>query len=121
LLRFTVITSLLAIAILALLITGAHSGWFEQPSFSIEILAFFTLSNLTLYWAIGRRLKKQPEDFVGIYLGATVVRILFFGGLIFAVMLLDRPGAARNALFFLVCYFLFTIEEVGALWLKIKS
>jgi hypothetical protein len=121
LLRFTAMTGLVALAILAILIAGSDAGWFDDPSFSREILAFFSLSNVTLYWAVGRNLSDHPDDFVKVYLGATVLRILFFGGFILAVILLDRSGAAGNTLFFLVCYFLFTIMEVGALWLKIKS
>lgn len=114
-------TGLLAIAILAILIAGAEAGWYGNPSYSVEILAFFTLSNVALYWVIGRNLNDQPDEFVKVYLGATVLRILFFGGFILAVILLDRTGAAGNTMLFLVCYFLFTTMEVGALWLKIKS
>lgn len=114
-------TAVLALVVLTILMVGDDAGWFDDPSFSREILAFFVLSNVALFWAIGRNLNRDPADFVRVYLGATVLRILFFGGFILAVILLDEAGAAGNTLFFLACYFLFTIMEVGALWLKIKS
>ena len=114
-------TAVLALIILLFVRAGVDWGWIGYPTFSIEIIAFFTLSNVALYWAVGRKLNDHPEDFVTVYLGATVLRVLFFGGFIFAVVLLDRSGAPKNTLFFLLCYFLFTIMEVGGLWIKIKS
>ncbi len=120
-LRLASITVVLGLAILWAVLAGAESGWFGIPSFSNEIVAFFALCNVSLYWVIDRSLDEAPGGFVRVYLGATVLRILFFGGFIFAVIYLDPSGASKNALFFLVCYFIFTTVEIGALWLKIKG
>lgn len=70
---------------------------------------------------IARRLGVRPTDFVTIYLGTTVLRILLFGAFIFVVIRLDKAGAWRNATLFLVCYFLFTAVEVLTLFYQINS
>lgn len=64
---------------------------------------------------------QRPEDFVKIYLGITVLRILFFGLFILAIIFIDQPGAHGNVLLFLISYFLFTTLEVSALFLKISA
>ena len=66
-------------------------------------------------------MKRQVDDFIKIYLGATVLRILFFGAFILLVILLDTSGADENALFFLACYLLFTALEVVVLFREINS
>jgi cytochrome bd-type quinol oxidase subunit 2 len=114
-------TATLALLITGMVTTGAWLGWFAAPTFACEIVLFFSLSNVGLYWLCTRGRGREATDFVKIYLGATVLRILFFGGFIFTVILMDRPEAPKNELFFLVSYFLFTIQEVGALFLKIDS
>lgn len=115
-LRFSLALSSLAIAILAVLSAGASFGWFVIPSFSRAIVLFLWLTHLIMYWMVVRQLKLRPADFVRVYLGLTVLRILFFGLFIFLVMRIDRLGAYPNALFFLVGYFLFTSLEVAALY-----
>jgi hypothetical protein len=121
LLRFFLMTALLVLLILAFLVAGSRMGWFGLPSFSNEIIAFFWLSNVALYWYVTRRTDKVSGDWLRIYLVATVLRIFFFGGFIFGIMFLDRLEAGKNTLFFLVCYFLFTALEIGALFNRINA
>ena len=100
---------------------GARLDLLILPSFFNEIIIFFALSNLVIYWFTTRKIGLHPGDFVRIYLGATVLRILFFGGFIFTVMMMDRTEALENTLFFLICYFLFTTLEILALLREINS
>lgn len=101
--------------------TGVSSAWFMQPSFSNEIIGLLSVSHLGLYWIITRQLGQRPEDFVKIYLGSTVLRILFFGVFIFVLIRMDPVSASRNAVLFLVSYFLFTGLEVGALYVAVNG
>lgn len=82
---------------------------------------FFFLAHVGLYSFVVRRLGERPENFVKIYLGVTILRILFFGLFIFAIIWIDSTGATRNAVVFLMSYFLFTVLEVVALLLRINS
>lgn len=114
-------TTTLALLIVAFVKGCSAVGWFDVPSFSTEIVVFLALSNVFLYWFTMRKMGEKSEDFVKIYLSTTVLRILFFGAFIFAVIFLDRPGAPKNALFFLICYFLFTAMEVWAIFHELRS
>lgn len=97
-------------------VTGAAQGWFLLPSFTGEIITFLAVAHVGLYYFVDRQLSLRPEDFVKVYLGTTVLRILFFGLFIFLLLRLDHASATRNALMFLVSYFLFTALEVTLLY-----
>lgn len=118
--RFVLLTVLLAGLIAIIVITGSSKGLFVRPSFFGEIVIFFVFSNVALYSFTKRAVGGAPTDFIKIYLGATVLRILFFGAFIFLLIRLDRGGAFQNALFFLVNYFLFTALEVAILFREIN-
>ncbi len=120
-LRFIFIAVLLALMILGFVMTTSKLGLIAPPSFAIEIVSFLLLSTTVLYMVIVRRLGVRPADFVIIYLGTTVLRILLFGAFIFVVIRLDKAGAWRNAALFLVCYFLFTAAEVLSLFFQVNS
>ena len=111
---------LLVIGLSALLYAGiaggAGQGWFARPSYSDEIILFLGLAHLGLFAFVLRQLDSRPDDFVKVYLGSTVLRILFFGLFIFLVLRIDPASGPANALFFLLCYFLFTGLEVAALY-----
>ncbi|CAN5195085.1 hypothetical protein BH09BAC3_BH09BAC3_02370 [soil metagenome] len=120
-LRFVLFTISLAGLITLTVLTGSDGRYFSRPTFFKEIIIFFIFSNLALYSVTKRTLIGSPADFIKIYLGATVLRILFFGAFIFVLIRLDRSGAFQNALFFLVNYFLFTVLEVLILFKEINS
>jgi hypothetical protein len=115
-LRFSVALAGLAAAILVVLMAGENFEWFVPPSFSRAIVLFLWLTHIIMYAMVVRQLKLRPADFVKVYLGMTVLRILFFGAFVFMIIRTDRAGAYPNALIFLVSYFLFTSVEVGALY-----
>jgi len=114
--RFVLLVSGLAALLYAGLASGVAQGWFARPSYSDEIILFLGLAHLGLFVFVLRQLDNRPEDFVKIYLGSTVLRILFFGVFIFLVIRMDPVSGPSNALFFLLCYFLFTGLEVAALY-----
>lgn len=114
--RFIIQVLTLAAALVGLASLGSSQGWFDYPSYTLEIVIFLAAAHLGGYCVVIRQLNQRPEDFVKIYLGLTVLRILFFGIFIFAVIKLDAQQDAGNALFFLVSYFLFTALEVIALF-----
>ncbi|MBL7852529.1 MAG: hypothetical protein JNN04_16610 [Cyclobacteriaceae bacterium] len=114
--RFVLMVLGLASVLFAGVAMGVRQGWFARPSYSDEIILFLGLAHLGLFGFILRRLDSGPEDFVKIYLGSTVLRILFFGLFIFLVIRLDPVSGPANALFFLLSYFLFTGLEVAALY-----
>jgi len=121
LLRFAILTVMLSAFIAISVIWGSTAGSFIIPSYCYEIIFFLGLSTLGLFGFTVRRINIAAADFVRIYLGATVLRILFFGGFIFTVIFLDPPGAQGNAILFLVSYFLFTILEVIVLLNEINT
>lgn len=120
-LRFVILVFLLSAVIFLTVQTGISNAWFEQPSFTDEIIALLAISHVGLYAIITRQLGQRPEDFVKIYLGSTVLRILFFGLFIFVIIRIDPVSASRNAVLFLLTYFMFTGLEVVALYVAVNS
>lgn len=120
-LRFISLTVLMALIIAGFVMVGSRSGWVARPSFTNEIIFFTLLSTVGLYTLTVRWFTVRPENFVKIYLGTTVLRILFFGVFIFILIRLDKLGSWRNSTLFLVCYFLFTALEVLVLFFQINS
>jgi len=113
--------ALLALFVIGVVYTGHHLNWFEAPAATREVVMFMFLAHVGLYVLINKLLGQRPEDFVKIYLGITVLRILFFGMFIFAVIFLNPAGAHSNVVVFLISYFLFTALEVTALFSKING
>jgi drug/metabolite transporter (DMT)-like permease len=119
-LRFVILVFLLSASILLTVQTGVSNVWFDQPSFTNEIIALLAISHVGLYSIITRQIGQRPENFVKIYLGSTVLRILFFGLFIFVLIRIDPVSASRNAVLFLITYFLFTSLEVVALYIAVN-
>jgi hypothetical protein len=120
-LRFSLALAVLASAILGVLVAGEKFEWFAVPSFSRTIVLFLWLTHIIMYAMVVRQLELRPTDFVKVYLGMTVLRILFFGAFVFLIIRIDRAGAYPNAIVFLVCYFLFTSIEVVALYRVVSN
>jgi hypothetical protein len=114
--RFSLLISGLALLVYAGISFAAERAWFECPSFAMEVLIFLVISHVATYGMSIRHMKGEPSNFVRIYLGLTVLRILFFGVFVFTILRMDHDGGTANALFFLCCYFLFTSVEVTALY-----
>lgn len=120
-LRFFLLAFLLSASIFLAVKAGVSNFWFDLPSFTNEIIALLAISHVGMYSIITRQLGQRPEDFVKIYLGSTVLRILFFGLFIFVIIRIDPVSASRNAVLFLITYFLFTGLEVVALYAAVNS
>lgn len=114
--RFVLLTILLAGMLYGGVTVGASQSWFEVPSFALESTLFLMIAHAGMFGFVTRYLNQRPGDFVKIYLGSAVLRILFFGVFIFLVIRLDPVSSTGNALFFLISYFLFTGLEVIALY-----
>jgi fumarate reductase subunit D len=116
---------LAALLILTLLLAGGvmsarHLGWVtEVPSYFFEILVFVSLTTLVLY----RYLHRVPsgKQFVQFYLLTTVLKLLGYGAFGFVIIILDRPGAAANTLFFIITYVAFTALETFFLYQKSRN
>lgn len=119
--RFVILTLITAGIIVFGVVFGVSQRYFSSPSFFKEIIIFLAFSNILLYSFSKQKANEAPTDFIKIYLGSTVLKILFFGAFIFTVMRMDMPGASGNTALFLISYFVFTILEITILFLEINS
>lgn len=119
--RFGCMTMLVAGLLVAAVWLGVTRNWFERPGYFEAIIFFVGLATLITYGFTSRRVIEAPEDFIRIYMTATVVRILLFGAGVGLMVYLDTDGATANAIFFLVTYLLFTMLEVVILWQEVNS
>jgi hypothetical protein len=116
---------LAALLFLTFLLAGSvlgarHLGWLaELPSYFFEILVFVSLTTLVLY----SYLYKVPpgKQFVQYYLLTMILKLLGYGAFGFVIIILDRPGAASNSLFFIVTYVAFTALETIFLYQKSRG
>jgi hypothetical protein len=116
---------LAALIVLTLLLAGGvlgarQLGWLTAlPSFFFEILVFVSLTTLVLY----SYLYKMPsgKQFVQFYLLTMILRLLGYGAFAFVIIILDRPGAAENSLFFIVTYAAFMALETIFLYRKSRN
>ena len=120
-LRFTLLTILLSTIILLSVLGGVRSGLFPMPSFTTRIIILLAIVHVALYYFTARNRSLNPLDFVKLYLGMTVLRILFFSAFIFVIIKLDPIGAWQNATLFLTGYILFTALEAVVTYKKIVS
>jgi len=100
---------------------GYTQGYFPIPSFSNEIIGFLSLSTLGVYFYLLKKIANNPQDFTGAFLLTLVLRFLLFAGFVFVIILLDKPGARHNALFFMIDYMILTVAEVAFLYRKVMS
>ena len=116
---------LAALIFLTLMLAGGvlgarHFGWMtDVPSYFFEILVFVSLTTLVLY----SYLHKIPagKQFVQFYLLTMILKLLGYGAFGFVIIMLDRPGAASNTLFFIITYLAFTALETFFLYRKSRS
>lgn len=119
--RFVLLALTLSALVMGAVGWGVDAGWVDHPSFAWEIIIFLFVTHVAGYNFVVRQLDQRPEDFVKVYLGLTVIRILFFGIFIFVVIWIEPNAGSSNAVFFLVSYVLFTGLEVGALYRVVSS
>jgi len=119
--RFVILALALAAFLMGGMSWGAGAGWVAYPSFAWEITIFLLVTHMAGYSFVVRQLAQRPEDFVKVYLGLIVIRILFFGIFIFVIIWIAPNAGGGNAIFFLISYVLFTALEVGELYRVVNS
>jgi len=82
------------------------------------ILGFLTAITVGSYFVVR---KKPVESFTSVYLASITAKLLLSCAFIIIIIIVDRPHADYNALFFLIGYVLFTAVEVIFLLLKKKG
>lgn len=119
--RFSIAIFVISILLFFALLFGNTQGYFPIPSFSNEIIGFLSLSTLGVYFYLIKKIANNPQDFTGAFLLTLVLRFLLFAGFMLVIILLDKPGATYNALFFMITYVMFTAAEVAFLYRKVMS
>lgn len=119
--RFGWMTAIMACLLAGAVLLGVRQNWFDRPGYLEVIISFVAVATLVIYGFTSRKVTEAPEDFIRIYMTATVVRILLFGAGVALMVYLDPNGATANALLFLVTYLLFTILEVAVLWQEVNA
>ena len=116
---------LAALLFLTFLLAGSvlgarHLGWLsELPSYFFETLVFVALTTMVLYSYLN--MMPPGRQFVQFYLLTMILKLLGYGAFAFVIIILDRPGAAANALFFIITYMAFTALETIFLYRKSRS
>lgn len=86
------------------------------PSFIAEILVVLIFSTGLIYRYLFRAGK---ETFIILYFGTMVIKLLAYGAFVLVLIVLDRPGAPANVVFFLAVYTVFVLLEILFLYPKI--
>jgi hypothetical protein len=116
--RFLVLLVGLSLVIYFLVEQLANMELIERPSYLVSTIAVLLVSTFIAFYFLGRSRPSHPLDFVKNYLLSVVLKIMFGGVYVFAIMRFDMPSANANAIFFLICYFIFTALQVTALTIK---
>lgn len=91
------------------------------PSFFYQSLALLLFGTGGIYFYLVDIKQEKPTYFVQIYIATLFAKILAYGAYMFFVVWEDKPGAAANALFFMITYFIFTGIEIIFLYRKVNS
>jgi hypothetical protein len=86
----------------------------------IQVLIIVFLSAITITSYVVVR-KKPPEKFTPVYLLSITVKIFLSCVFVIVLILVDKPSANYNIVFFLIGYGIFTTVEVAFLLLKKKA
>lgn len=115
-LKFLITLSVTALGILALSIWGME----KQPEFLYQTLVFLFLATAGLYRFLVKTKLQRPDYFVQLYLFTLVVKILASAAYLF-VMVVGQPEPARDVVFFMGVYFVFTALEITFLYNRVNS
>ena len=88
------------------------------PSFLWPSVVMLFISNVVIFRKI---YQSQQSQFVTVYLGTLVIKLVAYLGYATVVVVIDRDGAVENVTFFLISYFLFTVLEIMFLYPKINQ
>lgn len=85
-----------------------------------EVLIIVFLAAITIASYVFVR-KKPPEKFTSVYLLSITIKIFLSCVFVIILILVDKPSANYNTVFFLIGYVIFTTAEVAFLLLKKKA
>jgi hypothetical protein len=88
----------------------------RAPSYWMEILLFFFLTTVLVYFVLHKITLIDATEFVRAFLMSVVLKIIVSGVAIVVMSKLNRAGANSNAVFYLCCYGAFTALEVVVLY-----
>jgi ABC-type protease/lipase transport system fused ATPase/permease subunit len=116
----------LALGALMLILAGALHGLevYElsvSPSRWLETLLLMGVITAAVYVNLTKPAFSAARDFSLFYLASIALKLVGGCGYLIAVMIFDPSGATSNAVFFLICYLLFTGLEVAFLWARLQS
>jgi hypothetical protein len=83
-------------------------------------LLFFCIT-LALHWYLVRSSRKEIIKFTPRFIGATGIKMLLYIILIVVYLLIDRAHAVAFLLWFLICYFLYTVVEIISILRYLKN
>ena len=90
----------------------------KPPSFIYPTSVLLALATVMIYRYLYNQ--NDPQFFVKLYLISMVFKLLVYCGYVFTIVVLDKPGAFPNVVFFLCVYVVFTALEVMFLYHKIS-
>jgi hypothetical protein len=116
LLRFVVSLLIAGTVLCSAVQGGVSAGLFPAPSFYVRTTIFIAITTFVIY----RRLAviKAPDEFVQAYLLSISMQLMLLLGFIGVVLYIDTPGAAANAVYFLINCLVFIGLEVTFLFLE---
>ena len=114
--KFLITISIVALGILAISLWGIE----KQPEFLYQTLVFLFLATAGLYRFLLKTKLERPDYFVQLYLLTLVVKIIASATYLF-VMVIGQPDPARDVVFFMAVYFVFTALEIGFLYKRVNQ
>lgn len=115
-LKFLITLSCTALGILILSLLGME----KQPEFLYQTLIFLFLATAGLYRFLLKTKQERPDYFVQLYLLTLVVKIIASAAYLF-VMVIGQPEPARDVVFFMAVYFVFTALEISFLYRRVNE
>lgn len=115
-LKFLITLSSTALGILALTLWGMEN----PPDYLFQTLVFLFVATAGLYRFLLKTKLERPDYFVQLYLLTLVIKIIASGVYLF-VMVVGQPEPARDVVFFMAVYFVFTAIEIGFLYSRVNQ
>jgi hypothetical protein len=117
----------LYLSIITFIITAAgwiiFKTWFPEKYFNgllfIPFLFFFI--TLALHFYLIRSSRKEIIKFTPRFIGATGIKMLLYVIILVIYLLIDRAHAVSFLMWFLLCYFLYTLVEILSILKYLKT
>jgi len=116
LVRFLIALSFTALVILGLGLWGMEI----LPTFFYQTLIFLFITTGGLYRFLLKTKRERPDYFIQLYLLTMVVKLIAYSAYLFIVVRSQPQDMARNIVFFMAVYFVFTAIEIGFLYRQIN-